>query len=78
MAWKNGKFDFGEGTDLKQIMRQVARWYDVDVEYRGSINEEFGGTMPRQVTAASLLEKFEMTGRVKFKFEGRKVIVSKP
>jgi transmembrane sensor len=78
MAWKNGKFDFGEGTDLKQIMRQIARWYDVDVEYKGSIREEFGGTMPRQVTAASLLEKFEMTGRVKFKIEGRKVIVSTP
>jgi transmembrane sensor len=78
MAWKNGKFDFGEGTDLKQIMRQIARWYDVDVEYRGAIHEEFGGTMPRQVTAASLLQKFEMTGRVKFKFEGRKIIVSTP
>lgn len=78
IAWKNGQFDFGEGTDLKQIMRQVARWYNVDVEYRGSIHEEFGGTVPRQVTAASLLEKFEMTGRVKFKFEGRKVIVSTP
>lgn len=78
MAWKNGKFDFGEGTDLKEIMRQVARWYDVDVEYRGSIREEFGGTMPRQLTAAKLLEKFEMTGRVKFKIEGRKVIVSTP
>jgi ferric-dicitrate binding protein FerR (iron transport regulator) len=76
MAWKNGKFDFGEGTDLKQIMRQVARWYDVEVEYKGTIREEFGGTMPRGVTAASLLEKFEMTGRVKFKIEGRKVIVS--
>jgi transmembrane sensor len=78
MAWKNGQFDFGEGTDLKQIMRQVARWYDVEVEYRGSIREEFGGTMPRGVTAASLLEKFEMTGRVKFKIQGRKVIVSTP
>ena len=78
MAWMNGKFDFGEGTDLKQIMRQVARWYDLEVEYKGSISEEFGGTMPRQVTAASLLEKFEMTGRVKFKIEGRKVIVSTP
>jgi transmembrane sensor len=78
MAWKNGKFDFGEGTDLKQIMRQVARWYNVEVEYKGSISEEFGGTVPRQVTAASLLEKFEMTGRVKFNIEGRKVIVSTP
>jgi transmembrane sensor len=78
MAWKNGKFDFGEGTDLKQIMRQVARWYNVEVEYRGTIREEFGGTMPRGITAASLFEKFEMTGRVKFNIEGRKVIVSTP
>jgi hypothetical protein len=34
--------------------------------------------MPRGITAASLFEKFEMTGRVKFNIEGRKVIVSTP
>lgn len=78
MAWKNENFNFGEGTDLQQIMRQVARWYDVDVEYRGTVHEEFGGSVPRQVTAAQLLEKLEMTGKVKFKIEGRKVIVSAP
>ena len=38
MAWKNGKFQFGEKADLNLIMRKIARWYDVDVEYEGRYN----------------------------------------
>lgn len=78
MAWKNGTFNFGEGTNIKEIMRQVARWYDVDVEYKNNIQEEFGGSVPRQVNVSELLEKFELTGTVKFKIQGKKVIVSAP
>ena len=75
MAWKNGKFDFGEGTALTDIMRQVARWYDVDIEYRGKVEQEFWGTMSRQVNVSKVLEKFELTDRVHFKIEGKKIIV---
>jgi ferric-dicitrate binding protein FerR (iron transport regulator) len=32
MAWKNGMFKFNR-TDLREIMRQIARWYDVEVSY---------------------------------------------
>ena len=38
IAWKNGRFMFN-GDDVEAIMRQVARWYDVDIVYEQKINE---------------------------------------
>lgn len=75
MAWKDGRFVFGEKTDINTIMRQVARWYDLDVEYHGTVDLHFGGSMSRQINVSKVLEKLEMTGSVKFKIEGRKIIV---
>jgi transmembrane sensor len=37
MAWKNGFFGF-RNSDIKTIMRQVSRWYDVEVEFRTEVN----------------------------------------
>jgi transmembrane sensor len=75
MAWKNGKFIFGEKANIETIMNQIARWYDIDVEYQKKVNVHFGGSISRQVNASKLLEKLEMTGDVHFKIEGKKVIV---
>jgi transmembrane sensor len=75
MAWKNGKFQFGESADIATIMRQISRWYDVDVEYRGTIPEHIGGTISRDVTVSKVFEMLEMTGGVKFQVNGKKVIV---
>lgn len=76
-AWKNGKFEFGESTDIKSIMRQISRWYDVDIEYTENFNQGFGGNISRHVNISKVLEKMEMTGRVHFKIENKKVIVSR-
>ncbi len=75
MAWKNERFDFGENTDLADIMRQVSRWYDVDIEFRGNVPLHFGGGISRQVNVSEVLKKFELTGKVRFKMEGQKIIV---
>lgn len=75
IAWKNGKFQFGEGADIASIMRQIARWYDVDVEYRGNVKGHIGGSISRNVNASKVFDMLEMTGGVKFKIEGKKVIV---
>lgn len=77
VAWKEGRFEFGERTDLKNIMRQISRWYDVDVEFRENFDQSFGGSISRHVNISKVLEKLEMTGRVHFTINGRKVIVSK-
>lgn len=75
IAWKNGKFNFGEGADITDIMRQVSRWYDVDVEYQGAVNARIGGVISRDVSVSKVLDMLEMTGALKFEIQGRKVIV---
>jgi transmembrane sensor len=75
MAWKNGLFQFGDATDMAVVMRQLARWYDVDVEYRGGGNGHIGGTISRSANISKVLEMLQMTGAVHFNVEGRKVTV---
>lgn len=80
MSWKNGFFSFND-TDLKSIMRQASRWYDVDVVYEGNIPQIlFTGDVPRNVNAAAFLEMLRYLN-VKFKIEKQtntrnKIVVS--
>ncbi|MEP6746698.1 MAG: FecR domain-containing protein [Bacteroidota bacterium] len=75
MAWINGKFQFGEAADIASVMKQISRWYDVEVEYKGSITGHIGGTISRTENVSQVLKMLEMTGGVTFKIDGRKVIV---
>jgi len=76
MAWKNGNFRF-DRADIQTVMRQIARWYDVDVEYKGgAITRHFGGTISRNVNVSQVFQMLEMTGAVKFKIDGKKIIVT--
>jgi ferric-dicitrate binding protein FerR (iron transport regulator) len=75
MAWKDGKFRFGENTDIGTIMRQISRWYSVDIEYKGSINQRFWGSISKDVNVSRVLKILEATGGVKFKVEGNKITV---
>jgi transmembrane sensor len=77
MAWKNGRFELN-GNTIEPIMRQVARWYDVDIEYNGPIpTDNFMGGTSRQANVSELLNILEQTKSVKFRIEGKKIIVSK-
>ena len=77
VSWKNGKFHFNN-ADIKVIMRQIARWYDVDVEYRNISSETYlGGVVSRKEDLRQLLNYFEIAGKVHFTVEGRKIIVSR-
>jgi len=53
MAWKEGKFKFNS-ANLETIVRQAARWYDVDIEYKGKINETFSGGIGRTENISQL------------------------
>lgn len=75
MAWKNGKFQFGEAADISTIMKQVSRWYDLDVEYKGAVQGHIGGTISRDVNVSQVFRMLEMTGVVTFQIDGRKVVV---
>lgn len=75
MAWKNGKFMFDKDTDIGIIMNQISRWYDVDIEYQGKINQRFWGSISKGVNVSQVLKILEATGGVKFKVERNKIIV---
>ena len=75
IAWKNNKFMF-DGNNVQGIMRQISRWYDVDVIYKGSVSKEtFSGKISRFKNLAEVLDLIELTGLVHFKVEGRRIIV---
>ncbi len=76
VAWKNGEFQFGDKTDIKTAMRQVERWYDIEVEYRGSFNSHIGGSISRSASLPKILKMLEKTGVVKFEIQDKRIIVS--
>jgi hypothetical protein len=74
MAWKNGEFIM-KSTDVGSIMRQVARWYDVDVIYQAGIPEgRISGEVPRNLDLSQLLQILRYSG-IQVKTDGRKIIV---
>lgn len=76
LAWKNGQILFRD-TDIRVIMRQIARWYDVDVVYQDDIPERlFNGGISRNSKLSSLLEILETTSGIRFKVEGKQIIVT--
>jgi transmembrane sensor len=75
VAWKNGYFVFND-EPIEAIMRQVARWYDVDVQYQGTLtNKDFNGKISRYKDAADVLRVLELTGAVHFTTQGRRIVV---
>lgn len=74
MAWKNGFFDFDDAT-LEEVMRQLERWYDIDVVYEKGVPPfEFVGKMQKNLSLSEVLHGLEVS-KVHFRVEGRKVIV---
>lgn len=74
VGWKDGLFRFHD-TDLKTIMRQVARWYDVRVTYQGDISDrDFTGTLSRNVSLDHVLQVLALS-KVHFKVTGSVITV---
>jgi ferric-dicitrate binding protein FerR (iron transport regulator) len=74
MAWKNGLFNFNQ-ADLKMVMAQLSRWYDIDVKYEGDIPAHtFRGKITRDLKLSQVVKILEDVG-VKFKIEGRTLVV---
>lgn len=72
VAWKEGFFLF-DNTDLRTLMRQVARWYDIEVVFEGKVPEDgFSGKISRSVPLSDLLNALELND-IHFKIEGRKI-----
>jgi transmembrane sensor len=74
LAWKDGYFKFNR-VNIKYIMRQLARWYDVDVVYEGKVqDDEFVGKIGRGENITEVLRILELS-HVHFKISDKKIIV---
>ena len=74
IAWKNGLFHF-DRTRVTDIMKQLSRWYDVDVEYEKNFDDKtFSGKISRNVNASQVLAMLAYAD-VHYRIEGKKVIV---
>jgi len=75
MAWKNEKFVF-QNADLKSIMRQLERWYDISVSYEGEIyTDEYVGIISRNVNISQILRMMEKISPVRFEIKGKNIVV---
>lgn len=73
VAWKNNLFQF-ENTDIDKVLRQIERWYDVEVNYVGARPDVyFTGVIPRDVKVSRILMALEQACGVKFEIEGRTI-----
>ncbi|RNI37818.1 FecR family protein [Hanamia caeni] len=74
VAWKNGLFQF-DGANIKTIMLEISRWYNMEIVYEGNVPERsFVGKISRDAQLSDVLKILELSS-VKFKVEGRKIIV---
>jgi transmembrane sensor len=77
VAWKNGQFFF-EDEPIENIMKQIARWYDVEIVYQDDLSgKTVWGSVTRYASVSKVLSILELTGGIHFKVEGRRITVLK-
>jgi transmembrane sensor len=77
VAWKNGYFQFERNAGIEQVMRQIARWYDVEITYEDNIpKRSFGGKISRDLDLQETLKVLELS-KIHCTINGRKLIVKK-
>ncbi|MEO6000428.1 MAG: FecR domain-containing protein [Chitinophagaceae bacterium] len=74
LAWKIGRFVFND-MDIKAIMRQIMKWYDVDVIYEGKTQDRFFTADISRNTNLSVLLKVLELSNINFQLDGKKLIV---
>jgi transmembrane sensor len=78
LGWKEGMFVF-DHTDLQTGMREIARWYDVEVNYEGSApaakDRKMIGSAPRNENLSVLIRLLNLSG-IHCRLEGRTIIVT--
>jgi transmembrane sensor len=74
VAWKEGRFEFN--GNIQEIMRQLARWYKVQVRYEGNTDQKsFSGAISRKNNISQVLKILELTGEVRFVVDKETVVV---
>jgi transmembrane sensor len=74
VAWKNGLFNFNNNS-IEEVMKQLARWYDVDIKYEGQLpSRRFSGEISRNVNASQILDILSFK-KIHYRIEGKSIIV---
>ena len=76
VAWKNGFFQFNS-ADMQTIIKQLSRWYDVDIVCDKKIDEHFTGTISRNVEADKVFKMLQSTGAIKIDVKNKQVLITK-
>jgi ferric-dicitrate binding protein FerR (iron transport regulator) len=76
IAWKNGEFYFNH-TSIYEIMRQVSRWYDVEVTYQDSLDAYLSGNIRKNVNVSEVFKMLELAGGLHFRVDDKKATVMK-
>ncbi len=75
IAWKNGLFWMNQ-ADIPSVMRQLERWYDVEIVYRNGIPKgTISGKLPMNMELDKLLDALQLSG-IKIEISGRKLLIS--
>ncbi|HXB30398.1 MAG TPA: FecR family protein [Puia sp.] len=76
VAWKNGYFYFDK-SDINEIMRQVSRWYDLDIVYEAQLPDmKFSGKIERRIPLSGITHLLA-SSQIHFRIEGKKFIIMK-
>ncbi len=74
IAWTKGQLSL-DNLDLPALMRQISRWYDVDVAFQGKIPDlHIGGLIDRDVYLSTVLGFLEANG-MHYKIEGKTITI---
>ena len=74
IAWKMGMFEFDD-DDITTVMRQLARWYDVNVKFSGPVpDKHYSGSIRKQSTLSQALRILKTAG-IQYTIEGKQIIV---
>lgn len=75
LGWKEGYFIFKKAS-IQSVMRQFARWYNVDVEYEGKTPASMiTGKIHRDIKASEALKILSLLVDIHFKIEDKKIII---
>ncbi|GAB3163617.1 FecR family protein [Telluribacter humicola] len=75
VAWRKGMFQF-KNAGVEEVARQLARWYDVEIEYQGQVPvKQFTGSVSRQVELTEIVGMLRYAG-VNCRIENKKIIIS--
>ncbi|MFC3356043.1 FecR family protein [Sphingobacterium zeae] len=75
-AWTSNEFQF-TGTPLMEVLRQLERWYDVDVDYKNVPDKKVYGTISRDKKLQSVLYALGEITDLKFNATGRRIEIRK-